>query len=109
MSDEAKTVDEHEATERQWPVTVTLKYPVQFGKDMTIERLEFRRGRLGDMKGIGITVDRMPNADQTMVIASRMCGQPLKVLELLDGDDASEVHELVLGFFARSVGAGKTS
>lgn len=99
MSDESKTADEPVVPERQWPVTVTLKYPVQFGKDMTIESLTFRRGKLADIKGLRI--DAIPPTEQIMMVASRMCGQPLKVIESLDADDASDVIELVLSFFVR--------
>lgn len=95
-----------EVVERTWPSVVKLAYPVQFG-DQSIDALTFRRGRLADLKGIKI--DGVPTVDQLIAIASRMCGQPLKVLESLDSDDSGEVFEIVLGFFARSLGAGKTS
>ena len=91
---------------KQWPITVKLRYPVEFGKDNTITQLEFRRGRFGDLKGI--KADSMPSDEQMMLIASRMCAQPIKVLEMLDMEDVSEVREIVLGFFVKSLGAGKT-
>jgi hypothetical protein len=91
--------------DRQWPVTVKLKHPVDFGSER-ITSLEFRRGRLGDLKGM--KVDGVPPVDQLLLVASRLCGQPTKVLEMLEDDDGSEVLELALGFFARCLGAGKT-
>jgi hypothetical protein len=66
--------------------------------------LTFRRGRMGDLKGI--TPDGMPTIDQLMLVASRMCGQPLKVIEKLDGEDGLEVMAIAMGFIARSLGIG---
>lgn len=90
--------------ERQWPVLVTLKHPVDLGSER-ITSLEFRRGRLGDLKGM--SVDGIPPVDQLLLLASRMCGKPIAVLERIDGDDGEEVLELALTFFARCLGAGK--
>jgi len=90
--------------DRQWPVSVTLKFPIDFGSER-ITSLEFRRGRMGDIKGVKI--DGIPSADQLMLIASRMCGKPVAALELLQDEDGAEVLELALGFFARCLGAGK--
>lgn len=89
--------------ERQWPVVVTLRRAVAFGSE-TITVLTFRRGKLGDLKGMPL--DGNVTVDQLLMIASRMCGQPTKVLEMLDDDDSPEVFELALGFFARSLGGG---
>jgi hypothetical protein len=105
-SDTESAVVEPAVRERQWPVTVTLKYPVQFGSE-SIGALTFRRGRLADIKGL--KVDVVPAVDQIMLVASRMCVQPIKVIEMLDAEDASEVIELVLTFFAQCLGDGKTS
>ena len=38
------------------------------------------------------------------MIASRLCGKPLKVIEMLDSDDGSEVLEIAVSFFARCLG-----
>lgn len=92
--------------ERTWPVVVKLDHPIEFAGE-TIDSLTFRRGRLADLKGIKI--DGVPSLDQLMMIASRMCGQPPKVIEMLDADDSGEVIALMLGFFAQCLGAGKTS
>lgn len=92
--------------ERTWPAVVKLSHPIQFG-DQSIDSLSFRRGKLADIKGL--KVDGVPTLDQLIMIASRMCAQPLKVLEMLDGDDSGEVIEIALGFFVRCLGAGRTS
>ena len=95
-----------EVVERTWPAVVKLDHPIEFGTE-TVGSLTFRRGKLADLKGIKI--DGVPTLDQLIMIASRMCGQPLKVLESLDSDDSGEVIEIVLSFFARSLGATRTS
>jgi hypothetical protein len=92
--------------ERQWPVIVKLRKPVEFGRD-TVTSLEFRRGKLGDLKGLNI--DAIPPLDQLLLIASRMCGKPLKVIESLEDEDGAEVIAIALGFFARCLGGGKTA
>jgi hypothetical protein len=91
---------------REWPVTLMLGTPVAFGKE-TVESLLFQKGNFGILKGLGLSIDRAPNLDELMMIASRLSGRPLKVIELLDPDDADEVIAIALGFFARCRGAGK--
>lgn len=93
-----------ETPERQWPVVVTLQHPIDFGSQH-ITQLTFRRGRMGDLKGISL--DGIPPTDQLMLLASRLSGQILQVIEKLDPDDTSEVLEIVLGFFARCLGSGQ--
>ncbi len=101
---EADEAAERMLADRAWPVTVKLAHPVDFGSERIAE-LVFRRGRLGDLKGI--KPDGIPSVDQLLLLASRMCSQPVKVLELLEDEDGAEVMELALGFFARSLGAGR--
>jgi hypothetical protein len=86
-----------------WPHTVALRYPVEFGKE-TVTSLVFKRGRMEFLKGIKI--DDVPPTEQIILLASRLCGQPLKVIESLDPDDASEVIAIALGFIARSLTRG---
>jgi len=88
---------------RQWPVLVTLKHPIDFGSDH-ITALEFRRGRLGDLKGM--RVDMVPTIDHLLMLASRLCGKPVKVLEMLSDEDAPLVVELALDFFGRCLEGG---
>lgn len=90
--------------ERQWPVIVTLKHAIELGSEHIAE-LKFRRGKLGDLKGM--TLDGVPPVDKLLQLAARMCGQPIKVLEMLEDEDGAEVMALALSFFARCLGAGK--
>jgi hypothetical protein len=106
MSDEL-TVEEMQERiigDRQWPVRITLKHPIDRGSER-ITCLEFRRGRMGDMKGVPI--DGVPRVEQLMLIASRMCGQPIDVIESLADEDGAEVMAIALGFFRRSLLSGK--
>lgn len=92
-------------SERSWPVAIALRRPVAFGSEQ-IATIEVRRGKLGDLKGIKLGSDEM-SMDQLLLVASRMCGQPLKVIESLDPDDAGEVMPLVLDFFATCLKGGR--
>lgn len=86
-----------------WPRVVPLTYPVDFGSQR-ITALEFRRGRAGDLKGIKL--GESIAADQLLLVASRLCAQPLKVIESLDVDDSAEVMAIALSFFGRCLGGG---
>lgn len=92
------------ALEEAWPRTVKLAHPVQFG-DMSITELVLRRGRVGDMKGIRLR-DDLPS-DDLVTIVSRLSGQPTKVIESLDMDDAGEVIEAALDFYKRYLATGR--
>jgi hypothetical protein len=91
--------------EPTWPRVVKLKHPIQFGQQL-IASLEFRRGRLGDFKGM--KVGTMPTADQLILLASRLSGQPVAALELLDSDDAEEVMGVAFLFFTKCLPGGMT-
>lgn len=104
MADEALEAAQAVLADREWPVTVRLRFPIAFGST-TIESLEFRKGRLADLKGI--TIGEMPSSDLLLLLASRLCGQPLRVIESIDPDDAEEVLSIALGFIGRCQGAGK--
>jgi|ERR1041384_7626426 hypothetical protein len=112
MSDEISDGARAEASriltsaKQQWPYTMTLSYPVQFGKQ-TIESLTFRRGQLGDLEEI--TLGEVPPCAKLIALAARLCGQSIKVIQMLDPDDADEVLNIALGFISRCRGAGKTS
>lgn len=101
---EAKRLLASSSETQQWPMTIKLSVPVSFGKE-TVESLVFQKGNFGVLKGLSI--DRAPNVDELMLIASRLCGKSLKVIELLDPDDADEVIAIAMGFFGRCRGAGK--
>jgi hypothetical protein len=97
-------IDPAVASDR-WPKIIELKFPIEFGK-VTITELQMRRGRLGDLKGVKL-VTEIPT-DHLIMIASRMCGQPVGVIERLDQDDSGEVMAVALDFYARSLTGGKT-
>ncbi|HET7500654.1 MAG TPA: phage tail assembly protein [Kofleriaceae bacterium] len=90
--------------ERTWPVTIPLRYPIEFA-GQRIESLTFRRGRIGDIKGMKFSGE-MP-AEQLVRIASRLSGQEAQVIERLDMEDSGEVMAIATDFFARCLGAGK--
>jgi len=96
---------EAKAAEPAWPRVVVLAHPIDFGSQH-ITQLEFRRGKLGDIKGMKLSGE-LP-ADNLSLIASRMCGQPVAALALLDVDDAGEVMALAMDFYQRCLTAGKT-
>lgn len=107
MSDEldkaAEAMLEQLLVEPEWPVRVALDRPIEFGSE-TITVLEFRRGKLGDLKGLKLQDD--PPFDDLLLIASRMCGKPRAALEMVDGDNASEVLRIAMGFYMRSLAGG---
>jgi hypothetical protein len=99
MSTEPKgDVADRALVERQWPVTVKLTHPINFA-DETITELKFRRGRMGDVKGM--TPDRMPSIDELLLRRFADVRPAGEVMELLDGEDGPEVLAIALGFFAR--------
>lgn len=87
--------------------TVTLRKPVDWGEGDKVVALTFRRGRLGDMKGIKVTGE--PPAESLMLLASRLCGQPLPMIERLDPEDAGEVMGIALRFFAKCLSTGNVA
>lgn len=93
-----------ETPARQWPVLVKLKHPVDFGGE-PIASLEFREGCLGDLKGIKIDTGGI-TLDQLMLITSRMCGKPIKVIEMLRGKDGAEALAIARDFFTESLTGG---
>lgn len=97
--------EQAEDVELQWPVTVTLKHPIDHGSER-ITQLVFRRGRMGDLKGVKL--DGIPSVDQLLMIASRMCGQTTPVLDKLADEDGAEVLDVALFFFARCLKTSKT-
>lgn len=86
-----------------WPVVVRLTVPIEFGKEHITE-LTFRRGRMGDVKGIKIGKE-FPT-ETILLIASRLSGQPVGVIERLDQDDAGFVAEIALGFLGKCLSTG---
>ena len=93
-------------TEITWPHTIKLKQPIEFPGEPTITELTFRRGRMGDLKGTPL--QGLPSIDQLLLMASRMCGQPVAALELVGEQDITEVLAMPLGFFERCLSGGGT-
>jgi hypothetical protein len=67
-----------------WPRVIKLKHPVKLG-DETVTQLEMQRGKIRDLKGIRLG-DDVPT-EHLMLVASRLCGQPVRVIEMLDSED----------------------
>lgn len=90
---------------RSWPVTITLEHPVELGSQR-ITVLEVREGCLGDLKGIRVDGGGIA-MDQLMLLASRLCGQPLKVIEKLKGRGGAEALSMARDFFTECLTGGK--
>jgi hypothetical protein len=90
---------------REWPLVLKLGTPVEFGKNETVTELKFQKGTFGVLKGMSVA--RVPNADECQKIASLLTGKSLRVIESLDPDDAAEVIGYAVGFFNRCQGAGR--
>lgn len=82
-----------------WPKVVKLRHPVEFGNDGTITELTFRRGTFGDVKGIKLG-EAIP-LEHIMLLASRLCGRAIGLIERLDSEDAGEVSEIAMLFLGR--------
>lgn len=91
------------AAPKSWPVVVELVDPIM-DNGVAIRRLEFQRGKLGMLKGM--KPDGVPSFDQVILVGSRMCNVEARILAELSESDAAEVTAIVLGFFARCLGAG---
>lgn len=105
---QAQEIADELTAARVWPLTLKLYKPVEFGKQETITELVFRDGRAGDLRKLDppLKVGEHPTEDQLLTIASRMCGQPSKVIDLLSAEDAGEVVSIALGFWLRSQPGG---
>lgn len=104
MSDDETSPDANTAPPA-WPRVVKLRHPIDLGSER-ITSLEFRRGRIGDLKGMSLG-ETVPAA-HLVLIASRLSGQLPKVIEMLDVDDAGEVMDIALDFFGKCLTAGGT-
>lgn len=108
MSDEQQEPagEPKEPKERTWPYVMKLRIPVEYGK-LTVTELKFKRGTLGDMKESRLGGGSVP-MEQIIKVAARLCNETTKLIEMLDPDDAAEVIELTLDFFARCLPTGLT-
>ncbi len=85
------------------PVTLTLRTPIQAGKDKLLAELTFRRGKLSDLRGVS---PDSPSVDDLMLIASRLSGEPVGIIGQLEEEDASEAMAIAIAFFRRCLQAG---
>lgn len=104
MADAADAAEPVEV-EETWPIVVRLSVPIDLGKTQ-IDELTFRRGRMGDIKNIRLAADNI-STDAIILIASRMCAQPVGVIERLDQDDAGRVSEIAMNFIAKCLKTGQ--
>lgn len=104
LADEAAGIGE-KSPPITWPVRIPLRTPVDLGSQRITE-IEMRRGRLGDIKGMKLASE-MPT-DHLFLVASRLSGQPIRVIESLDQDDAGEVMSVAMGFYGSCLGGGRT-
>lgn len=100
----AKVEDEEAPPAPTWPRVIKLLHPIDFGSER-VTSLEFRRGKLGDLKGISLG-DTVPTA-HLVLIAARLTGKTTHVIELLDMDDSGEVMGIALDFYGKCLAAGK--
>lgn len=105
MSDVELDDDDVAPAPAVWPRVVTLSHPIAFGSEQITE-LTFRRGRVGDMKNIKLVEGALPVND-IVLVASRMCGKPTQVIDLLDGEDAGEVMEIAMDFYRTCLEPGR--
>lgn len=76
-------------------LTINLEHPITMGTE-TIEHLHFARPLCaGDMRGV--PVGNMCFEHITLV-AGRLCGQPPKVMESLQGEDFTAVVDVMTLF-----------
>ena len=82
-------------------VEVKLDYPVTF-KDKTIDTLTFRRRKARDLVAMDAVKGEM---QKTLALYASMCGQPLPVIEDLDGEDLDKVMEATLPLMGKTAAA----
>ena len=86
------------------PHVIKLGHPVEHGSDVVEELHVERRMIAGDLTGIpasGQTVDHL------LTVASRLTGQPMRVMKNLDMEDCAEVIKVITEFLApfREIGS----
>lgn len=83
------------------PVTVTLVYPIKFG-EQTITELKFRPLTGKEMRLSSGSARDLFAQSTLLEYAGILSGQPLHIIDLLQGVDAIEVIEAITGFFIAS-------
>lgn len=94
-----------DAPPRMFPFTLSLVHPIEHGKKV-IESLTFRRGKMGDLRGIDLA--GVTKVDNIITVAARMCGQTVDVMNKLEAEDAGEVLLIASGFMAACLVTGRT-
>lgn len=90
------------SAQRFTPRKITLETPFTVAGE-SIKTLEFTRPlRAGDMRGIPV---RGMDYEHLFLIGGRLCGQPPKIMEMLEGSDVVSVVEMVSDF----LGSGRTT
>lgn len=87
------------------PVVVMLRKPVEFGKT-TITELMIRPVRGKDLRRLKPTD---PPLVQTLNMLSWLSGQPLQVVDELEGDDLGNALRVVNDFLLATQGTGENS
>lgn len=87
--------------ELPWPRVIQLQHPIDYNNER-ITSIEVRRGNLGIMKGIKVGNEVQLN--DLLLVASRLTGKPVALIEKLDCDDGEAVMEYALDFFSKSTG-----
>lgn len=101
---ETETETGGEEKPREFPFTIKLKTPIDFGSER-VEEITLRRGTVRDLKGIRIGTE-FP-VEHLVLVASRLSGRPVGLIEKLDQDDAGPVFEVIIDFFANSLSTGR--
>ncbi len=80
------------------PVTLELVYPIRFG-EQTITKLTFRPLTGKEMRMSSGSARDLFAQSTLLEYVSILSGQPLHIIDLLQGVDAVEAIEAVTGFF----------
>lgn len=90
---------------RSAPVTVTLRKPIQFGKE-TITEITIR-----PVKGRDLRQDNDGDSSmaRTLAMLGRLSEQPIKVIDELEGEDLGDCCAAVNDFLFATQGTGKRS
>lgn len=79
------------------PQTIVLEHPIEYGSQTITEIVIERRLKTGDLTGISASNQ---SVDDLIMVASRLCGQPTKVLKEMDLEDSVKIIALVTEFLA---------
>lgn len=85
----------------------TLKEPLRDGSQM-IEVLNFRKPRAKDIFDMPAQSDKL-TPRHMCELASKLCGQPMSILENMSIGDLMEVSSIVEGFMVGGHPTGETS